>query len=131
MLLFTLMSMFKINFKAIHTELVVEHKNLLTKKFKGLEKFIGSESDINCDVEFEKVANHPTGRVYRVEANLYLSGRLYRSEATEENFAKAISRVKSGLEKKLRRASGKQTSLVRSGKRKIKNLLRFGSGSDV
>ena len=123
--------MLKINFKAIHTELAPEHKTLLTQKFKCLDKFIGSESDVNCDVEFEKVADHPSGRIYRVEANLYLSGQLYRSEATEENFAKAIGRVRGGMEKKLRRASGKKTSLVRDGKRKIKNLLRFGSDDGV
>ena len=119
----------EINFKATHIELEADHKNLVEEKFSSLEKFIGSETDVNCDVEFEKVTDQSAGRIYRVEANLYLSGKLYRTEATEDNFDKAIVRVRDELEKRLRRAAGKRESLMRVGHRKIKDMLRFGGGN--
>ncbi len=125
-----LMPPLEINFKATHTELETRYRALLEQKFNSLEKFIGSESDVNCTVEFEKITNQSAGKLYRVEANLYLAGKLYRVEATEDNFEKAISRVRDELEKRLRRAVGKRESLLRLGHRKIKNMLRFGSDED-
>ena len=120
------MSFPMINYKAMNTELDVELQELVDQKFSTLEKFIGAETDVKCEVEFEKTAEQQSGNVHRVEANLWLRGKLYRTEATEVNFEMAIDEVRDELDKKLRRAGGKRDSLMKRGGRKIKEMLRFG-----
>jgi len=115
-----------INYKITNAEVDQSLLDLLEAKFSSLEKFIGDETDVKCDVEFEKVAPHESGRVFRVEANLWLKGVLYRAEATEEQFEKAIDEVRAELDKELRRARKKQQSLIKRGGRMIKNMMRFG-----
>lgn len=115
-----------INFKATNTELNPELQQLLEAKLSSLEKFIGDESDVKCDVEFEQAAPHNSGRIYRVEVNLWLHGELYRADATEDQFEKAIDEVRDELDKELRRSRNKHQSLVRRGGRRLKEMMRFG-----
>ena len=116
-----------INYKATNTELDERLQTLMDQKLSTLQKFIGDETDVKCQVEFEKVAPKQNGLVYRVEANLYLKGKLYRAEATEISFEAAIEEVRSELDKELRRAGDKRDTLVKRGGRRIKEMLRFGS----
>lgn len=116
-----------INYKATNTTLDPALQELVDQKFTALEKFIGDETDIKCDVEFEKVAPHQSGDLFRVEANLWLHGTLHRADATMDSFEKAVDEVRNELDKTLRRATKKHDSLVKRGGRKIKEMLRFGS----
>ena len=95
--------------------------------FTVKEQATGEETDVKCEVEFEKVAPSKNGEIFRVEANLWLHGKLYRAEATEISFEIAIDEVKSELDKELRRTNGKRDSLMKRGGRKIKEMLCFGS----
>lgn len=115
-----------INYKATNTQLDSVLQTLLENKLNSLEKYLGDETDINCEVEFEKVAPQENGRVHRVEVNLWLKGTLYRAEATEDQFEKAIDEVRAELDKELRRAHKKHHSLLRKGGRRIKEIMRFG-----
>lgn len=121
------MSFPTINFKFTNTDSDNTLKTLLTDKFESLGKFVGDETDVKCDVEFDKVTNSQSGFVHRVEANLWLHGTMYRAEATLENFEAAIDEVRNELDKELRRANDKRGSLMKRGGRKIKEMLRFGS----
>lgn len=121
------MSLPIVNFKATNTELDLKLQDLVTDKFKALEKFIGDETDVQCDVEFEKTADHQSGKVHRVEANFWVGGKLYRAEATEDIFEKAIDEVRDELDKEMRRSNDKKASLIKRGGRKIKDMLRFGA----
>lgn len=116
-----------INFKGTNTELDERLADLVSSKFTTLEKFLGDESDVKCDVEFEKVANQQSGKVFRLETNLWLKGKLFRAESTEDSFEMAIDEVRNELDKELRRDNDKHSSLIRKGGRKIKEMLRFGS----
>jgi ribosomal subunit interface protein len=117
-----------INFKALNSTSVDDTLlSLLEQKFQSLDKYVGDETDVKCDVEFEKVTASKNGKIYRVEANLWLHGKLYRAEATEISFEVAIDEVQSELDKELRRANDKRDSLMKRGGRKIKEMLRFGS----
>ncbi|MDA8596931.1 ribosome-associated translation inhibitor RaiA [Candidatus Pacebacteria bacterium] len=115
-----------ISFKATSTEMDESLQQLVDQKFSSLDKFIGDETDVKCEVEFEKVAPHNSGEVHRVEANLWLHGTLYRAEATESSFEVAIDEVRDELDKELRRANDKRDTLVKDGGRKIKEMMRFG-----
>ena len=115
-----------INYKATNTALDPTLQKLVDQKFATLEKFVGDETDIKCDVEFEKVAPRQSGDLYRVEANLWFHGTLHRADATMDSFEKAIDEVRNELDKTLRRAAKKHDSLVKRGGRRIKEMLRFG-----
>ncbi len=114
-----------IKYKATNTVLQNHLQELVEEKFKTLDKYIGSETDVSCEVEFEKEAPHQNGDVYRFEANLWLKGKLYRAEATESNFEKAIAHVRSELDTELLRSHKKGESMIRRGGRKVKEMLRF------
>lgn len=114
-----------INFKVTNTEVADDLKNVAESKLTTLGKFIG-EAPTVCDVEFEKVTNHhQQGNIHRVEINLEINGKLYRAEATEESFEKAIDEVRADIEEELRRATSKENTLLKKGGRKLKELLRF------
>lgn len=110
------------------TRVVVEDdlKDITDNKLSTLSKFISDDEGVTCEVEFEKVAARNNGRIFRVEVNLEVAGSLYRAEATEESFERAIDEVREELDKEMRRANRKKESLFRRGGRKIKEMMRFG-----
>jgi ribosomal subunit interface protein len=99
---------------------------LIEEKFGTLEKFIGDETDVTCDIELEKVTGSNSGNIFRAEANLRLRGRLYRSEATTDQIEKSIDEVKEELYRELERANDKYLTRIKKGGAAIKNFMRFG-----
>lgn len=121
------MSFPSINTKATNMELTDELTTLLDQKLTPLEKFIPKdETDLKCDVELERLTEHQSGRVHRAEINLFIAGRKYRAEATEDQMEKAIDRMKNEVKKEIRRSNSKHGSMVKRGGRKIKDMMRFG-----
>lgn len=118
------MSFPTIMFKFTQTPVVYHLQDLVTQKFQSLERYVGGKTDVRCEVEFLKVAPHQRGAIYQVEVNLWADGVLYRAEATEENFEKAIDGVRSELDTELGRARTKRMSLFRRGARKMKAMMR-------
>ncbi|MEX0913022.1 MAG: HPF/RaiA family ribosome-associated protein [Candidatus Paceibacterota bacterium] len=115
-----------INFKFTNTETDEKLQDLASSKFDALQKFIGDAPAI-CEVEFEKVTNHrQQGSIHRVEINLEVNGKLYRAESTSDTFEKALDEVKAEVEESLRRARGKEDTMLKKGGRKLKQLLRWG-----
>lgn len=91
-----------------------------------LQKYIDEGSVVLCEVEFEKVSDHQSGKIFRVEANVSVDGALMRAEAVEDSFEKAIDEVRDEVDKKLRRTKGKQQSMLRRAGRKLKESLYRG-----
>ncbi len=94
---------------------------MMEQKLIILQKFIDDGSSVLCEVEFEKVAPQSSGDIYRVEVNATIDGTMYRAEAIESNFEKAIDEVRNELDKELRRAKGKRKSRFMKAARKIKS----------
>ncbi len=115
----------QIQIKTTHTEIDERLKDLVHHKLQSLEKFLKRVEDVRCDVELEKLTDHHTGNIFRAEVNLFVGGTLYRGEATQDSFEKAIDEVRGEIKKELRRASGKRESLYKRGKRKIKEMIRW------
>ena len=97
--------------------------SLVELKFSSLEKFLGEETPVVCDAEFEKVAPQQSGTVHRFEVNLQVGGTLFRAEATEDSFEKAIDEVRDELDKELRRAKDKQVTLDKQAGRVAKEQM--------
>ena len=99
-------------------------------KFASLEKFTKDNVIATSEVEFEKVASNQQGRIYRVEANVIIDGALYRAEATEESFEKAVDEVRNELDKEMSRAKDRQVSLEKHSGREFKEQMQNG-GSEI
>ncbi|MCA9355481.1 ribosome-associated translation inhibitor RaiA [Candidatus Kaiserbacteria bacterium] len=98
------------------TDVVEQKLEVLHKYFRGAEPSI-------CDVEFSKSAPHKNGEVHKVEINLVLDGTMYRAEASEASFEKAIDEVRDELDKELRRAKEKQVTLEKQAGREVKEKM--------
>jgi len=116
-----------ITFKHTNTPVAYHLQEIVTQKFESLAHHVAGDTTARCDVEFEKVAPHHNGPVYRVEANILSRGVMYRTEKTAENFEKAIDTVRAEIDRELQRAKTKKQSLWRKGARRMKNMMRFGS----
>lgn len=96
---------------------------LVESKLAMLQKFTTPDSSVLCEVEFEKIPSHQSGKIFRFEVNATIDGKLYRADALETSFEKAIDEVRSELDKELRRAKDKDTSLLRRAGSKLKSSL--------
>jgi ribosomal subunit interface protein len=115
-----------IQFKATNTILESTFQDLVVHKFASLERYIGTATDLKCEVEFEKIGLHQNGNVHRVEVNFYRDGKMFRADATEDSFEKAIDKVRSELDAELNRTFKKRETMLKRGGRAIKDMLRFG-----
>jgi ribosomal subunit interface protein len=97
--------------------------DVVEQKCAAFAKYIREDSDVLCTVEFQKVAPQNNGQVHRVEVNLTIDGTLFRAEATEESFEKAIDEVRDEVDKEVRHAKEKQETLHKQGGREAKEKL--------
>jgi len=96
----------------------------LTQKIEILEKYF--EEPTLIEVEFRKEAPKNSGEVFVVEINCSVKGELYRAVAKSIAFEKSIDQARNELDKELRRAKKKKSSLFRKGARRIKDMMRWG-----
>lgn len=112
-----------INFKYNDLKEAAALSNVTEAKIGSLAKFLSGEESVTCDVEFEKVAPQNSGDVHRVEVNMMVDGTLYRADATESSFEKAIDEVRDELDKEMRRAKDKQVTLDKDAGRAAKEQM--------
>jgi len=117
------MSFPNINFKYNDLDEAIALSNVVEQKMSSLSKFIPEEKAVTCDVEFEKAAQQQNGDVFRFEVNLLVDGTLYRADATESSFEKAIDEVRDELDKEMRRAKDKQVTLDKQAGREAKEQM--------
>ena len=118
--------MLQINHKYNGLEEAKALTDLVESKMQVLEKFTNGTNSVLCEVEYEKVAEQQTGKIYRMEVNATIDGKLFRAEATEESFEQAIDEVRNELDKEIRRAKDKEVSLLRRTGRRMKEALFRG-----
>jgi ribosomal subunit interface protein len=118
--------MLNINYKYNDLEEAKILAPVMDAKLQVLQKFIDEGTSVFCEVEFEKVSGQHSGRIFRVEVNATVGGKLYRADATEESFEKAIDEVRNEIDKELRRAKGKESSILKRAGRKLKETLLRG-----
>jgi ribosome-associated translation inhibitor RaiA len=117
----------QITVKATNIELSTGLSALIDQKFTPIGKLIPDDAtDGHCRVELEKMTEHVSGKIYRFEANLFVQGKTYFAEATEEQLEKAIDTVRDELRREIESVHGKRQSLMRRGGQAIKRMLRFG-----
>ncbi len=120
------MSFTNIIFKHNNTEVKESLHALVEQKLASLAKYIGDETDVKCEVEFEKLPSHNSGDIHRVEVNLWLAGELYRATSTKGTFESAIDLVRDDLDRELNKDHDRRQTLIRKGGREIKEAMRAG-----
>lgn len=100
-----------------------ELATVVEQKFGSFNKYLHDDESVQCDVEFSKVATRQNGQIHRIEVNLQVDGTLYRADATEESFEKAIDEVRDELDKEMRRAKEKQATLEKQAGREVKEQM--------
>lgn len=113
-----------INYRFNGIEAAKSLAEVVDQKFEPLGKFISDAADVVCDVEFNKESSHLHGKVFQVEATLRVQGDIYRAEATEETFEKAIDVVRNELDHELSRAKDKQVTRDKSAGREAKEQMQ-------
>ncbi len=99
----------QINIKATKIELSEEIKDYIQEKMDMLDKYLGSVTATNCDVEIAMaVGDQNKGKIFRCEVNLTVPGELLRVEKTEKELFKAIDKVKDHLARSIRRYKEKR-----------------------
>jgi ribosomal subunit interface protein len=121
------MSFPSIQFKATNIYIEGKWRDAVQQKFATLSKFIGNKPEATCHVEFEKLGSHHTGPIYRIDVSLFAHGKVFRADTLQESFEVAIDKVHQELTQELSKAHSKRDTLVRRGRRKIKEMLRWGS----
>ncbi len=120
------MSFLNIIYKSSDSSVKGKLYDLVEQKLDSLQKYIGEETDVKCEVEFGKVAAHNSGDIYRVEINLWVAGKMYRAESTKSTYEAAIDLVRDELDRDMNKDHGKRQTLTRKGGREIKEAVRFG-----
>lgn len=120
----------RINTKATNITITPQLTALLEQKFNPLGRLVNEREELWCEVELERVTEHQSGRIFRAEVNFSSGGKLFRTEATEEQIEKAIDTVRNELRRELERVHGRRQSLWKRGKQAIKNMLRSGGGEE-
>lgn len=115
-----------INYKFNDLEEARALTDIFEQKCATIEKYFHDGESLTCDVEFQKVAPQQSGQIYKVELNLAVGGNLYRAEAVEESFEKAIDVVRSELDTELQHAKGKKETLDRQAGREMKEKMLTG-----
>lgn len=103
---------------------------LIDQKFESLGRLVNDREELFCEIELERIGEHQSGKIYRAEVNFSSGGKLFRTEATEEQIEKAIDEVRNELKKELQRAHGKRQSLWKRGRQAIKRMLLSGDANE-
>lgn len=118
--------MINIHIKSTNFNMTPDIEEYITSKVSLVEKFLQHYQNENILVECEvdRSTHHKKGEVFRVEINLSVKGKLYRSEETNIDVRTAIDIAKDQLEKQIRRSKTKRFELFEKGARAIKSILR-------
>jgi ribosomal subunit interface protein len=117
--------MMNIQIKNTNFNMTPDIEEYINSKVSSVEKFLGQQDkEIFVEAEVERSAHHKKGEVFRVEFNMTVGGKLYRSEVTSFDPRGAVDLAKDQLEKQIRRSKTKRFELFEKGARAIKNILR-------
>lgn len=99
------------------------------KILKPLKKLLADVIDKDLpilDLEVERTTrHHHKGNVYRMEANLSLGKKFFRSDAVDEDIHSACDAIEKGLERELTAEKGRTRSKLLRENRRVKGEMRL------
>jgi len=114
-----------INLKTTNLEAGDDLQDYLAKKIIKLEKYIDKDdTSALADIELEKRSGQQTGMIYRAEINLQVAGSYLRTEEEADDIRDAIAAMQESIIRKLRKTKEKRRGRIRSGARKMKQMIQ-------
>ncbi len=116
----------KINIKTTNIELTEALSDYVDQKMGQMEKFIEPNDDsVLCDVEIGTTTkHHQSGKIFRAEINLRVSGKNFRAVSEKEDLYVAINDAKEEIIETIKTSKTKQRTRLRRGSEKIKKILK-------
>jgi ribosomal subunit interface protein len=115
----------KTNIKFTDTERDETLKVYALEKVEAFTKLMTDQAakDAVCDIELRHSTHHQNGDVCYAEVNLEANGKLFRVSKEEQNFKKAIDKVKDDILAQLRKNKEKHHDSKIRGAGKVKEML--------
>jgi len=116
----------KFNTKATNLELTPAIQDYLDKKLSMIEKHITADPDsVMCNAEVGKISNHHMkGDVFKAEINLKIAGKQHYAVSEKDDLYAAIDEVKDQVIHEITHSKEKQTTLLRRGGQRIKDMIK-------
>lgn len=121
-----------IQIKATHVSLSAEIEDYLRKKLGKTDKLLANDRGAAmARVELAKTTeHHRAGDVFRAEITLDLKGKTLFAFAEAGDLLSAIDLMQAEIIREIVSHKGKKMSMVRRGALRLKEMLRFGKGSE-
>lgn len=109
--------------KGSHLEITGAIHDYLTKRLKGIEKFLDMNAKVEADLG-KTTNHHKQGDIFKAELNITNKGDMTRVVAEREDLYAAIDAVKDEASEVLSSKKDKKQSLFRRGAQKMKRMFR-------
>lgn len=115
-----------IKIRAINFDITPAIDEYVSKKVSSLEKFLEVSDGAICEVEIGRTTkHHNSGDIFKAEINLTQPGtKQVYAVAEEVDLYTAIDVVRDDAERAIVSRKTKNTTLLRRGSAKVKNLLK-------
>lgn len=119
-----------ISFKTHNVELDADTRAYAEEKASAVRKVLAhfDDADISCEVVLAKDDKHTSGLVYRADITAYAGSEKVHAVGHGESLKAAIDIAKDDLVRRATHEKDKRITLVRRGRAKVKEWLRFGRG---
>lgn len=119
-----------ISFKTQNVELTPDIRAYAEEKASAVQKVLGhhAEADIACEIVLSRDEKHATGLVYRADISAYAGAEKVHAVGHGESLKAAIDLAKDELVRRATSDKEKRMTLIRKGRAKVKEWLRFGRG---
>jgi len=117
--------MIKRHVKATNMDMTEAISDYLERKITGLEKFVQKIDNAIARVEVGRTTNHHhKGEVFKAEIHFEYGDHKFMAKAESTDLYKAIDKVKDELTSEVTKASRKGRKLLKTGKQKIKEMMK-------
>lgn len=113
------------NVKAGSIELTPAISEYLDKRLSKIEKLLGGDPTVQCDVELSRTTGHHNkGDIFRAEIHIVGSGKDIYVAREETDLYAAIDVVRDEVLREIKAKREKQISLVRRGGARMKAMMK-------
>jgi len=115
-----------INIKATQIELSDEIRGRVDKALESISKVLDASGDqLVGQVEVGKISNHhQSGDIFKAEMNLQSKGEVFYAVSEKSDLSAALEDVKDTIVADIKKAKGKQQSMLRRGGNKAKTFIK-------
>ncbi|MEA2714974.1 MAG: putative sigma-54 modulation protein [Candidatus Parcubacteria bacterium] len=114
-----------INIKTTAIALSPAISDYVAKRLKKVDKILGKDPSLMCDVELGKTTeHHQKGNIFRAEVHIVGAGKNAYASAEKDDLYSAIDRVRDEILRELKAGKGKKISLIRRSGARVKNMIK-------